>query len=160
MDNDGDLDILVVNQKPLLEYPVESVSRLFRNDTPGGHWLKVALKGSQAEPNGIGSRVTVVSGGQRMIREIDGGSSSHLSQNSVIAHFGLGKNTTVDSVIVKWTGGKEQILLGPEVNTLITVVEKPDKKGNGFFLVALFTAVLALLGIIYLLKIKPGKISK
>lgn len=154
MENDGDLDILVVNQKPILQYPVESVSRLFRNDTPRGHWLKVALKGAQAEPNGIGSRVTVVSGGQRMIREIDGGSSSHLSQNSVIAHFGLGKNTTVDTVIVNWTGGKEQIILHPEINSLLTITESRDEKRKTVFIVALLCGVITLLGIIYFFKMK------
>jgi len=160
MDNDGDLDMLVVNQKPLLNYPVESVSRLFRNDTPGGNWLKVALKGTQAEPNGIGSRVTVVSGGERMIRETDGGSSSHLSQNSVIAHFGLGKNTTVDTVIVNWTGGKEQRIINPEVNSLLTITENPDEKGNSVFIVALLCGVLALLGIVYFFKRKQPATSR
>lgn len=160
MDNDGDLDVLVVNQKPLLGYPVESVSRLFRNDTPGGNWLKVALKGSQAEPNGIGSRVTVVSGGQRMIRETDGGSSSHLSQNSVIAHFGLGKNTTVDTIIVNWTGGKEQRVINPEVNSLLTITEIPDEKGNTVFIVALLCGVLAFLAFVYFFKKKQPARSR
>jgi hypothetical protein len=32
-DNDGDLDLLVVNQKPVLpNFPTESVTHLYRND--------------------------------------------------------------------------------------------------------------------------------
>lgn len=127
-DNDGDLDILVVNQEPIYEYPVPSTTRLFRNDTPGGNWLKVALKGMEAESSGIGSRVTVVAGDSRMMREIDGGGSSHLSQNSTLAHFGLGGHTAIDSLIVTWTGGKKQVVLDPGINELITVVEQPDDK--------------------------------
>ena len=44
-----------------------------------------------------------------MIREIDGGGSSHLSQSSTIAHFGAGNAAIADSIIVTWVGGKKQI---------------------------------------------------
>ena len=45
-----------------------------------------------------------------MIREIDGG-SSHESQNSSIAHFGLNDVNLIDSVIVRWPGGMFNIKL-------------------------------------------------
>ena len=122
-DNDGDQDILVVNQKPVLAYPIPSRTILYRNDNETGNWLKVALKGVDAEAHGIGSRVEIVVGDTRMIREIDGGGSSHISQNSTIAHFGLGEATQVDSVIVKWTGGKVQSLVNQPVNQFITIEE-------------------------------------
>lgn len=127
MDNDGDLDILVINQKPVLSYPVESTTRLYRNDSTTGNWIKVALKGITSELQGLGSRVEVVIGKTKMIREIDGG-SSHLSQNSTIAHFGLGEAIQVDSIIVKWIGGEKQILTNQKVNTLITVTENTSTK--------------------------------
>jgi enediyne biosynthesis protein E4 len=44
-DKDGDLHFLVVNQKPILDYPVESVTHLYRNDSPKSNLLKIALKG-------------------------------------------------------------------------------------------------------------------
>lgn len=128
IENDGDMDILVVNQKPVKEYPVASVTRLYRNDLAKGNWLKVALRGINAESHGIGSRVEVITNGVHMIREIDGGGSSHLSQNSTIAHFGLADATMVDSVIVTWTGGKQQYLLDQDVNQLLTITETPTEK--------------------------------
>ncbi|MDH4091582.1 MAG: ASPIC/UnbV domain-containing protein [Cyclobacteriaceae bacterium] len=64
-----------------------------------------------------------------MIREIDGG-SSHLSQNSTIAHFGLGTATSVDAVILKWIGGKEQVLTNQKVNTLLTITEVAGREDN------------------------------
>jgi enediyne biosynthesis protein E4 len=143
IENDGDLDILVVNQKPVSEYPVPSTTRLYRNDAAHGNWLKVALSGIAAETHGLGSRVTVVAGGHHFIREIDGGSSSHLSQNSTIAHFGLGAATVVDSVIVTWTGGKKQILTQQSVNQLITIVENEGEKSwFGYYIIA-FGLILA-----------------
>ena len=81
-----------------------------------------------------------------MMREIDGGDSSHLSQNSTIAHFGLGSATTIDSVIITWTGGYRQVLTGQPVNTLLTVVE-PEQAGGNPALYAGLVAVLALIGL-------------
>jgi enediyne biosynthesis protein E4 len=133
MENDGDLDILVVNQKPVLNYPVNSFTKLFRNDSTKGNWLKVALQGIDSDIHGIGSRVEVVAGKHRMIREIDGG-SSHLSQNSTIAHFGLGDAMVVDSIIVTWVGGQQQIIVHQNANQLLTIKETPQGKG-GFRLV-------------------------
>jgi hypothetical protein len=129
MDNDGDLDLLVINQKPVLNYPVPSQTHLYRNDAAKGNWFKVALNGTDSDTHGIGSRVEIVVGKVKMIREIDGG-SSHLSQNSTIAHFGLGNATTVDSVIVTWTGGKKQVLTNQAANKLLEVTEVPGDKGS------------------------------
>ena len=146
MDNDGDMDLLVVNQKPILNYPITSITRLFRNDLTKGNWLKVALIGQASEANGIGSRVTVVANGKRIIREIDGGGSSHLSQNSVIAHFGLGATTVVDSVIVNWTGGNTQILTNLNTNQQLEIVEiNPSKKKSSFTWYILSAVLLAIL---------------
>lgn len=133
LENDGDMDLLVVNQKAVKNYPMPSVTKLYRNDSTHGNWLKVALNGVHAERHGLGSRVTVVAGGQRMMREIDGGMSSHLSQNSTTAHFGLGTATTVDSVIVTWSGGKRQVLTGQGVNQLLVIKEAggPNLQSGG-----------------------------
>jgi hypothetical protein len=150
MDNDGDLDILVVNQKPVKEYPVKSTTRLFRNDLAKGNWLKVALQGTEADINGIGSRVEIVADGLHMIREIDGGGSSHLSQNSTIAHFGLGKAQIVDSVIVTWVGGKKQVLLDQNVNQQLFISEVKGGKKNSWqvFLFSGF-AILVLMAYLF-----------
>jgi len=147
MDNDGDMDLLVVNQQPILNYPIASTTRLFRNDLEKGNWLKVELKGLDSEANGIGSRVTVVANGKRIIREIDGGGSSHLSQNSVIAHFGLGANIAVDSVIVNWTGGNTQILTNIKTNQQLEIVEinQPKKEtSNIWYLIGALLSLVVL----------------
>ncbi len=128
MDNDGDLDILVVNQKPVLpNYPVETVTKLFRNDSTKGNWLKVKLIGNESNKEGIGARVEIISGKLKMIREIDGGASSHLSQNSTIAHFGLGKLTKIDKIVITWVGGKRQVFENPKINKLIEIQEEKSK---------------------------------
>ncbi len=128
MDNDGDLDILVVNQVAIKEYPTESVTKLFRNDAASGNWIKIALNGIEAETHGLGSKIELVAADLKMIREIDGGGSSHLSQNSTIAHFGLGNVNSIDSIIVHWSGRKKQVLVNQPVNQLLTITEEVAPK--------------------------------
>ncbi len=142
LENDGDMDLLLVNQEAVKDYPVESRTHLFRNDSETGNWLKVGLKGKQSELHGLGSRVKVVSGPLKMIREIDGGGSSHISQNSVIAHFGLGSASKIDSVIVTWNGGKRQILLNQQVNQLLLIEEVPDESKSYWGFVILGAAFI------------------
>lgn len=151
IENDGDMDILIINQEPTLRYPVPSKTTLYRNDSTGGNWVKVALTGTKAESHGLGSRVEVHLGDHIMLREIDGGNSSHISQNSVIAHFGLGTSTRIDSIVVKWLGGFRQTLKDQPVNTLIEVIDprivpkKVSAKNNGigiYLVVAILILIL------------------
>ena len=134
-DNDGDLDLLVINQIP--RDPISTLpdprAQLYRNDGAVGNWLKVQLEGRQAESDGLGSRVEVMTNGKLLIREIDGG-SSHQSHSSTIAHFGVGDAEVVESVTVKWLGGKDQVLENVAVNQLLTIRESgvipPEAEGN------------------------------
>ena len=149
MDNDGDLDLLVVNQAPTLEYPTPSKTKLYRNDSATGNWLKVALNGVAAEKNGIGSRVEIVASGKRMIREVDGGGSSHLSQNSTISHFGLANATKVDSIIVTWAGGEKQILLNQDINQQITITEIPAEKKQSYWFIFVVVGICVIALLLY-----------
>jgi hypothetical protein len=130
-DNDGDLDILVINQKPRDPAGDLPSARciLHRNDAAKGNWLKIQLDGVRAEKNGLGSRIEVKTQDRLLVREIDGG-SSHMSHSSTIAHFGLGTAESVESVTVKWLGGNTQELSNVSVNQLITIRENIDNLGQ------------------------------
>jgi len=124
-DNDGDYDLFIVNQSSISSnnFGYENLSsRLYRNDISGNNWLKVKLKGNRSDSEGIGSRIEVYAKNVSMIREIEGG-SSHESQNSKIAHFGMGDNLLADSVIVKWMGGNTQKMYNIVVNQMIEMRE-------------------------------------
>lgn len=130
-DNDGDLDLFVVNQVPRdpTSRLLEARCLLYRNDGSDGNWLKVALEGVAADKNGLGARVEVVADGQLLIREIDGG-SSHLSQGSSIAHFGLGNASSVQTITVKWPGGGSQTLTNVAANQQIKITEETGQAGT------------------------------
>lgn len=126
-DHDGDLDLFVVNQgayeKTDIGVPLLS-SRLYRNDNENSNnWLKVKLTGKRSDANGIGSRIEVYVENKPLIREVYAG-SSHQSQNSLIAHFGLGQHKQIDSVTVQWIGGQRQTLANVQANQTLEIIEK------------------------------------
>lgn len=122
-DNDGDLDLLVVCAYRDTIGSAGTHVLLYRNDmATGNHWLKVEVRGTVNNPDGFGTHVEVFAGGRKWLREIDGG-SSHASQNSSIAHFGLGGYTAVDSIVVLWPGGSRFTLPNVPVDRLVTVLE-------------------------------------
>jgi PKD repeat protein len=114
-DNDGDLDLFLANQ--------DGSNRLYRNDlSPGRNWLQVSLSGLESNASGVGARLRVFAGGIVQTQEISGG-SGHFSQNGLVAHFGLGYATVVDSLQIFWPAGYCQTLVGVTPNAHITVTE-------------------------------------
>ncbi|HKW18604.1 MAG TPA: CRTAC1 family protein [Terriglobales bacterium] len=113
-DNDGDLDILIMNMN---EPP-----SLLRNDLSGkGHWVKVKLVGTRSNRSGIGAVVTATYDGRRQAQAVLA-SSSYLSCNDRRLHFGLGAASTVDLEIA-WPSGTREQVKGVHVDHLITVKE-------------------------------------
>jgi hypothetical protein len=113
-DNDGDLDILVMNQN---EPP-----SLLRNDAPpGNNWIKVRLEGTKSNRSAIGARV-LVRYGSRVQAQAVMSQSSYLSSNDPRLHFGLGKETTA-SVEVHWPSGAVEQFKSLPANQLVTLRE-------------------------------------
>jgi enediyne biosynthesis protein E4 len=158
-DNDGDEDLLVIGQKPVsTEIGTESMTHLFNNDSIVGNWLEVKLHGIDADTKGLGARIKIVTGNKYFIREIDGG-SSHLSQNSSVAHFGLGAATKIDSIIITWVGGKKQVLLNQSINHIINITEINNGKRKNIMLVFIGISILLIIAasIFYFKTKKPKK---
>lgn len=113
-DNDGDIDILVMNQN---EPP-----SLLRNDVvPGNHWLKLKLIGTKSNRSAIGARVLLRYGKKIQKQEVLS-QSSYLSGNDPRLHFGLGAETTAE-VEIRWPSGILQNLKGIAADQLVTIQE-------------------------------------
>jgi hypothetical protein len=113
-DNDGDLDILIMNQN---EPP-----SLLRNDTPpNNNWIKVRLYGTKSNRSGLGARVTLFSGGKIQVQE-SMSQSSYVSANDPRLHFGLGTATSVD-LEVRWPLGAVEAHKNLPANRLVTLHE-------------------------------------
>jgi len=116
-DNDGDLDILIVNMN---EPP-----SLLRNDIKGKHhWIKVKLIGTKSNRSAIGARVVAHYDGKSNAQSL-ASQSSYLSANDPRLHFGLGASHRVDLDIF-WPSGQVEHLKAIDADQLIAVQE-----GNG-----------------------------
>jgi hypothetical protein len=128
LENDGDMDLIVVSQKPIREYGPPSITRLYRNDIEEGNYLQVKLKGNVSPLSAHGARIQVFSDSLFINQEIDGGNTSHLSHNSTLAHFGLGKRKIIDSLKVIWPGGEITKMNQIKTNQKIFVEETQEFK--------------------------------
>jgi hypothetical protein len=118
LDNDGDLDIVTndFNSEPMV-----LVSDL--SEKKPIHWLKVKLRGTRSNRDGLGARVRVKAGGQTWTQWNDG-NSGYLSHSVMPLYFGLGDAKGVDAVEVAWPSGRTQTVARPKVNTEIEIVEE------------------------------------
>ncbi len=113
-DNDGDVDILIVNQN---EPP-----SLLRNDVTGdSHWIKIKLNGVKSNRSAIGARVTVRYGDKLQTQEVLS-QSSYLSVNDSRLHFGLGAVAVVD-IEIRWPLGQVERLRQVPAGQLLYVTE-------------------------------------
>ena len=114
-DNDGDLDILIIN---LNEPP-----SLLRNDLRGttNNWIKVKLEGSKSNRSAIGARVLVHYGNKTQAQTVLS-QSSFFSCNDPRLHFGLGSSTTAD-IDVYWPNGLHEVFKRMSGNQLVTFKE-------------------------------------
>jgi hypothetical protein len=114
-DNDGNMDVLVVDSsgKPLL---------LHNESGRNGHWLTVQLIGKQSNRNGYGAMLTAKAGAHTFLRASQT-CGSYFSASDKRVHFGLGNDTKVDSLTVKWPSGKIDTFKNLTVDRMITLQE-------------------------------------
>ncbi len=113
-DNDGDLDILIVN---LNEPP-----SLLRNDMKQKHnWIKVKLEGVKSNRSALGARVLAHYGGKVQVQAVLSQSSFYSCSDSRL-HFGLGGFGSVD-LDVYWPNGLHEQYKNVPANQLITLRE-------------------------------------
>ena len=144
LENDGDMDLIVVSQKPIMDYGPPSITRLYRNDLKEGNYLQVKLKGNASTLSAFGARIQVFSDSLFINHEIDGGNTSHLSHNSTLAHFGLGNRNIVDSIQVFWPGGEMTKVKQTKVNQRIVIEETQKFKKRESNIFWWITALIAL----------------
>lgn len=109
-DADGDLDFWLANRTgPQL--------RLLRNDLPAGrHYLQLRLHGTTSNRDAVGARAELrLASGATLVRAVRSG-EGFLAQSSKWLHFGLGAETAVAGLTVRWPSGLVQELAVPAVD--------------------------------------------
>jgi hypothetical protein len=118
LDNDGALDLVVNN--------VNMPAFIYRNNSrqlhPENAYLKVILQGEGKNRFGVGAQVTLYYNHTLSYQEQIPSRGFESSVDNRL-NFGLGKAHTIDSVVVKWPGGKQKVLKGVKPGQTITVKE-------------------------------------
>jgi hypothetical protein len=121
-DSDGDQDVMVARWRQEIED-----NHLFRNDlTNGNSWLEINCIGTISNNSAIGTRIRAKAtiGGSPVwqLREISS-TSGYCGQSSLIAGFGFGDATTVDSIIVSWPSGLADTATSVGPNQMLVAIE-------------------------------------
>jgi len=120
LDNDGDLDIVVNN--------INEVASIYENVSKHkNHYLKVNLKGEKLNLSGVGSEVRLFQNNQTQIlrQTFTRGYQSSMSNT---LHFGLGKNSTIDSLLVTWPNGTTKKISNIEANQELVLIQESGSK--------------------------------
>jgi enediyne biosynthesis protein E4 len=113
--NDGRMEAVINN---ISEHPMLLVNLAMSQN----HWLGVRLIGTQSNRDGIGARVTVQGLSRSWVDEVRSG-SSYSSNNDPRLHFGLGTDTQIVAIRVRWPNGRAEIFPGARADQFITLKE-------------------------------------
>jgi hypothetical protein len=128
LDNDGDMDVVINN--------INDKASVFENTLrnkkdKSANFLTVKLKGDSSNLNGLGTWVELHYDGKKQVYE-QTPYRGYLSTIQLNPQFGLDTTSVVDSLIIKWPNGKEQLLRNIAVNQIISVNEKDAKRFYSF----------------------------
>jgi hypothetical protein len=125
LDNDGDLDYVANNindEAFVFENTANSPEKINSN------FLRIKLKGDENNIKGLGAWVEIYYDQKKLIVYENSPYRGYLSTVDDVIHFGLGKATTIDSLVIKWPDGKKQIIINETANKTI-VADKKNADG-------------------------------
>ncbi|WP_276374131.1 VCBS repeat-containing protein [Chryseolinea sp. H1M3-3] len=122
LDNDGDLDYVVNN--------INDVSFLYENTLYHGddsksqnNYLRIRLAGDLKNKSGLGAKVTLNYNSTTQFQD-HSIYRGYLSTVEDVMHFGVGTNTSVDTITVQWPNGNCQTLYNVNANQVLTINHK------------------------------------
>ena len=118
LNNDGAMDVIInnINDEVLI---YKNTSR--EKNKANSNYLNIKFNGATKNVDGIGAWADIYyDHGKHQVYE-NTPFRGYLSTIQNIAHFGLGKDSILDSVVIKWPDNKKQTLLNVKANQLLKV---------------------------------------
>ncbi|MCW3119816.1 MAG: RNA-binding protein [Chitinophagaceae bacterium] len=118
LDNDGDLDYVINNINEEATFYENTINH------PGkvtANYLEVQFKGDQKNRDGLGAWAEIYYDSSHMQVYENSPYRGYLSTVDNKAYFGLGKTTSIDSVIIRWPNHTRQVIQKVAVNQLLKV---------------------------------------
>jgi hypothetical protein len=120
LDGDGDLDLVYANH--------EAPPTVIRNDTTGGNAAVIRLAGRAPNREGIGAELRIETAGGVQVRQLFN-ERGIASSEPALVHFGLGADTSIRKLTIRWPRGQVQELANLPANHLLTIAEPPLPEG-------------------------------
>lgn len=130
LNNDGFIDV-VAGFAIGYNSPTNDPDILFYNNGNSNNWSEIRLQGGPSNINGIGARIELHTATGVQIREVRSG-ESYGTMNSLMTHFGLGTQTAITKIVVKWPSGIVDELFNPNINESILIIEGATLGDNQF----------------------------
>ncbi|MCU0320407.1 MAG: ASPIC/UnbV domain-containing protein, partial [Flavobacteriales bacterium] len=122
LNNDGFQDVFASYGDGYVSADQANPDRLWLNNGNNNHWLTVRLVGVESNIDAIGARVTIEGPWGTQIREVRSGESYGMV-TSFACNFGVGANTVIPTVTVRWPSGLVETFTDVAVDQSITVIE-------------------------------------
>ncbi len=115
LDNDGALDLVISNLNDFATVYKNNIS-----EDKHAHYVRIKLNGEGKNTAGIGAKVYVKTAHNSQMQEQY---TSRGFQSSVdpVMHIGLGDDSIIQSIKIKWVGGKESFLQNIKADTLLVI---------------------------------------
>ena len=116
LNNDGSLDIVVtsLNGTPRI---------LINTGDSGNHWLMLNLVGHKSARDAIGAKVKLTTASGRVLYNHVSVSVGFMSSSDKRVHFGLGQETKIASIEIRWPSGIRQVLKDVAADQFLKVDE-------------------------------------
>ena len=116
LDNDGDLDMVVLN---LREKPTLFENRSLQSNN---QWLQMRLVGTSANRDANGTRVRIFASKLLLVDEVRNGRGYQSYWGSRL-HFGLGTEPRIERIEIDWFNGRTQVIENVTANQVLTMVQ-------------------------------------
>ena len=125
LDNDGDLDLVINN--------VNMPMFIYRNETnvqlPENHFLKLILRGDDANTSAIGAKIIVKQNGNLLYLE-QMPMRGYLSTVDPRPNIGLGNLKSIDSLIIKWPDDRITVMTNVQTNQTLELLQQDAVPGS------------------------------
>ncbi|MTB51876.1 FG-GAP-like repeat-containing protein [Lewinella sp. W8] len=122
LNNDGYMDLYVGYAGGYNSPSSGNPDRVFINERTGNNYLKLLLTGTNCNVNGIGAKIKIFGPWGVQVREVRSGEGYGI-MNSMTAHFGLGAEVSVDSLVIRWPNGFTESATDVAANQFLRVTE-------------------------------------
>jgi enediyne biosynthesis protein E4 len=118
LNNDGRVDLVVVHR--------DAPAALLYNEASAGHWLGLKLRGRRSGRTPIGTEISVRTKTVSIVRWLTSG-TGYLSSHDPRFWVGLGRESAVERVDVKWPAGNVQTWQNLKTDRIFEIEEDRDE---------------------------------